>query len=162
MKKYGLRILLAIAALLIWGNNLIHLFRGSSPDEEESWLDQREPISFQEELTSDTPTTSEFVYRPDFKDPFLHRFYEPPPKKVTEKKPKPIVPPPPKPRPPLLRWTGIMQDAKGLLGVIVDERGETWFVQDGDSVGSVLIQTVGQDSIGYQFNHETYWLYLNR
>lgn len=158
-KQHIYRAILIIAALVIWGNNIIQFFSGIRDQEE---LDR---ISFKKEdhLESMVQDTVErdiaFQYQAKYRDPFKADFLL-----ISEPSSKPVVVPKKqsvKKKIPLYYYRGLIRSHTGQLAILENTNGEIVFTRISENVEGIVIQKITEDSLQCQYENKKFWLKLN-
>ena len=163
-KQHIIRIILAIVALLVWGNNLIQLFTPISDDSFEDGYEK--PAHDPAVETQDSLLVTEpFVYSAQTRDPFQHAFSNPRKKPAqTTKAINKVNPTLTKAKPaiPQLRLTGLIRDERGVMAILEKQNGEVVFAREKDEVDGVVLKKISGDSLSCSFGKERFWLKLPR
>ena len=165
MKKRNIvNIVLVVVCLLVWGRSLYliiaDVFQGDRDNESNITpvrLEKPEPV------TVSTIIRDTYEYQGKYRDPFKHWLAVPKPKapslpKIAVQK----TPKKPAPRPPSIRFSGVMQDSTGLMAVLESREGEVYFVHRGDTVEGVTIRNISRDSLSCLFGSLQYKIGLSR
>jgi Tfp pilus assembly protein PilP len=156
-RKYLFRIILAVIALAVWGNNLVQIFTEIKEEDKDSSI---QSFSAKQDTSSQsTLLNSDFTYTGKYRDPFQQAFTNPEDSKVKASIPKKKELP--KPVIPTLRYTGLIKDQQGRMAVIEKPNGEVVFAMESDEVDGVKIQKILGDSLQCRFGREQFWIRLN-
>lgn len=143
------KILLFIVVLGVWGVNFLNFSEIMNSSGETVNRDIRE-VSIDDLVM---PTSSTYRYRATSRDPFNpnNRVSEPEPnREQLQLQEQPF-------QRPQLSLTGII----GEIAVITDERGESYFVSEGDSLVNSLVMDVTRDSVILTSRNNRFVLTLN-
>lgn len=158
INKTTFRILLIIAALLVWFHNGYKFFIGVQKSDEVTITKAKPGDDF---VLQDSATVEKrWIYEASFRDPFKNWLVKSRPKKPSAK-PKKVSRKIKKsaPKPPRVRLNGIIKDGKGTL-CIIENQGETKFVRTGDKVFDVKIVAIDSNVVSYEFNGNQFVLNL--
>jgi Tfp pilus assembly protein PilP len=156
---------LIIVSLIVWSRNIYLIIVGLTQNDEEVIEQNIEPVwEFPDSLSSFSDTKEVFIYSAKFRDPFKHWLYQPKKKKsvVPVKRIKPEKIEKQAPKPPKLRFSGVLEDETGILAIIEGPDGTIYFAKGNDIIEGVHILKVKKDSIQYEFGKQKFWLELKQ
>ena len=158
--KKVLILLLVILSLFVWGRN-VYLIFSSGGDPEKTVSGDAGDIALSDSMIVSTGDKAASPYQGRNRDPFQSWLVAAAPKPKapraqTIKRSEPAVPPP------VLRFSGILQDGEGSMAVVEGQGGSTYFVHEKDTVEGVLIMAIEKDSLVCRFQKRTYRIGLGR
>lgn len=160
MKKQHIqRTVLIIAALVIWGNNIIQIFTGILDQDESDQLALKSIEPPDEMQTGQITTEAPFEYTAKYRDPFRVDFLRnpaPAPRLARQKENKRaelIIPE--------LKYRGVISSGSRKMVMIEKSNNEIVFCHVSDEVDGVQIQQINEDSLLCQFKTRRFWLKLN-
>lgn len=159
MKKQHIqRGVLIIAALVIWGNNIIQLVTGVLDQEETDAVSVDLSDSLNEMAVEPFEAAPSYTYQARFRDPFQPDCLRPParpskPVHRPEKKPAEI-------KIPSLHYRGVIQSRTGQMATVEKVNGEIVFTRVSDEVDGITIRKITEDSLQCQFQNKRFWLRL--
>jgi hypothetical protein len=158
-KQHAIRAALVIAALIVWGNNLVQIVSGLKSESEPEWISERSAMK-RGTGRSLAVGDSVPVFKGQFNDPFLPDVLEPGPPDASGSSSKSskrvsIAQGPP------FRFIGYMGDASSPLGVVEFEEGSR-IVHKGDTLLGLTVVKVLPESLAFRKGRTVKWVRLNQ
>lgn len=166
-RKTLIRLFLAVAAILIWGNNLVLLLSGNIDEGSENRFSENHNAGLTVDSTQSSDELSLYRYQAKSPDPFVHKLKSARSRTAGQSQVSSSgsstsgkAHTPDRPRP-AIRYNGMIRDERGQLVIIETPSGDVVFLKQYEEIEGVRIEQITRDSLLCRFDGKPYWLLMH-